>query len=96
MSSHDAVSKHTVINEILPKAGLVYSEKGNLSEVLCKPKIMPLKSATLKQMEAIEKGRQGGNANPKSDGGIGGMVAESAGSGGVRVSQKQAEVMSFD
>ena len=32
-------SKHTVIPEVLPKAGLVYSEKGNLSEVLCKPKM---------------------------------------------------------
>jgi len=27
------------LHEILPKAGLVYSEKGNLSEVLCKPKV---------------------------------------------------------
>lgn len=31
------------IREILPKAGLVYSEKGNLGEVLSKPKIMPIK-----------------------------------------------------
>lgn len=28
---------------MLPKAGLVYSERGNLAEVLCKPKIMPIK-----------------------------------------------------
>ena len=28
-----------LLHEILPKAGLVYSEKGNLSEVLCKPKV---------------------------------------------------------
>lgn len=48
-------SKHTVIPEILPKAGLVYSEKGNLSEVLCKPKIMPIKSITLEQIEQMEK-----------------------------------------
>ena len=27
------------IAEVIPKAGLVYSEKGNLSEVLCKPKV---------------------------------------------------------
>ena len=31
------------LTEVLPKAGLVYSEKGNLSEVLCKPKLLPLK-----------------------------------------------------
>eukprot|EP00971_Amphidinium_carterae_P308351 6127609-Amphidinium_carterae.1 len=54
MADSDA-SKHTVIPEILPKAGLVYSEKGNLSEVLCKPKIMPIKSATLEQIEEMEK-----------------------------------------
>eukprot|EP00657_Telonema_sp_P-1_P006345 TRINITY_DN24755_c0_g1_i1.p1 TRINITY_DN24755_c0_g1~~TRINITY_DN24755_c0_g1_i1.p1 ORF type:complete len:101 (-),score=38.48 TRINITY_DN24755_c0_g1_i1:127-429(-) len=41
--------------EILPKAGLVYSEKGNLSEVLCKPKIMPMKSVTLQKLEEMEK-----------------------------------------
>jgi len=43
------------IAEILPKAGLVYSEKGNLSEVLCKPKIMPIKSAELMHLEAMEQ-----------------------------------------
>ena len=36
-----------LIKEILPNAGLVYSEKATLSEVLCKPKILPLKSTTL-------------------------------------------------
>ena len=45
----------TVIQEVLPKAGLVYSEKGNLSEVLCKPKIMPIKSVALERLEALEK-----------------------------------------
>jgi len=43
------------IQEVLPKAGLVYSEKGNLSECLCKPKIMPLKSAALMRLEAQEQ-----------------------------------------
>lgn len=44
-----------VVQEVLPKAGLVYSEKGNLSEVLCKPKIMPIKSLTLEKLEQMEK-----------------------------------------
>lgn len=44
-----------VLTEVLPKAGLVYSEKGNLSEVLCKPKIMPIKSITLEKIEQMEK-----------------------------------------
>ena len=42
------------LTEVLPKAGLVYSEKGNLSEVLCKPKIMPIKSLTLEKIEDLE------------------------------------------
>lgn len=42
------------VQEVLPKAGLVVSEKGNLSEILCKPKIMPLKSITLQKLEEME------------------------------------------
>lgn len=41
--------------EVLPKAGLVYSEKGNLGEILCKPKIMAIKSVTLEKIENMEK-----------------------------------------
>lgn len=47
--------RQVVIAEVLPKAGLVYSEKGNLSEVLCKPKIMPIKSLTLEKLEHMEQ-----------------------------------------
>ena len=43
------------LTEVLPKAGLVYSEKGNLSELLCKPKLMPLKSVTLQKIEQMEQ-----------------------------------------
>ena len=35
------MSAAPTISEVLPKAGLVYSEKGNLSEVLSKPKVVP-------------------------------------------------------
>ncbi|KAL1524064.1 hypothetical protein AB1Y20_018975 [Prymnesium parvum] len=42
------------VHEVLPKAGLVYSEKGNLSEVLCKPKIMAIKSTSLEKLEEME------------------------------------------
>jgi len=31
------------IAEVIPKSGLVYSEKSALTEVFCKPKIMPVK-----------------------------------------------------
>jgi len=43
------------IAEVLPKAGLVYSEKGQLGETLSKPKIMPLKSISLERIEAMER-----------------------------------------
>ena len=48
-------AESTGLREVLPKAGLVYSEKGNLSDILCKPKIMPIKSITLQKLEAMEK-----------------------------------------
>ena len=40
---------------VLPKAGLVYSEKGGLNEILCKPKLLPIKSAELQRLEGMEK-----------------------------------------
>ena len=43
------------LTEVLPKSGLLYSEKGALSEVLSKPKIMPLKSVTLERIEEMER-----------------------------------------
>lgn len=42
------------LDAVLPKAGLVVSEKGGLAEVLCKPKILPLKSITLQKLEEME------------------------------------------
>lgn len=43
------------LKEVLPKAGLVYSEKGALAEVLCKPKLIPIKSNSLLQLEERER-----------------------------------------
>ena len=43
------------LKEVIPKNGLVYSEKGSFSEILCKPKILPLKSLTLLKLEGMEK-----------------------------------------
>jgi hypothetical protein len=42
------------LREILPKSGIVMAEKSALNEVLCKPKILPLKSAVLEQLIKIE------------------------------------------
>jgi BBSome-interacting protein 1 len=43
------------LTEVLPKTGAVLVEKGPLTEVLCKPKILPLKSVALEKAEKIAK-----------------------------------------
>jgi BBSome-interacting protein 1 len=43
-----------VLSEILPTKGLVFSERPGLSEVLCKPKILPIKSLALEKLERLE------------------------------------------
>jgi BBSome-interacting protein 1 len=57
----------SAVTEVLPKAGLVYSEKGNLTETLCKPKLMPLKSVTLAKLEEMEKRAAGLAAQQQAD-----------------------------
>lgn len=39
---------------MIGKSGLVVSEKGDFKEIMCKPKIMPLKSITLERIEEME------------------------------------------
>ena len=46
-----------ILPEVLPKKGVLYFEETN-QMVLCKPRIMPLKSVTLEQMERIQKEAQ--------------------------------------
>ena len=60
----DGGTNAKALQEVLPKAGLVYSEKGNLSEVLCKPKIMPIKSLTLEKIEDLEAQAQRQSSMP--------------------------------
>ena len=43
------------LRQIIPKNGIVFNEKNDFSEVLCKPKLLPLKSMTLKKLEDLEK-----------------------------------------
>lgn len=45
------------LTEWLPKKGLVYQEDVP-SVVLCKPKLLPLKSVTLEKMEKMQKEAQ--------------------------------------
>eukprot|EP00668_Euglena_longa_P034150 GGOE01043906.1.p1 GENE.GGOE01043906.1~~GGOE01043906.1.p1 ORF type:complete len:223 (+),score=24.10 GGOE01043906.1:66-734(+) len=46
--------KKRPLSEVLPKQGLVYSESKFLDHIHCKPKLMPLKSTTLVQLEDLE------------------------------------------
>ena len=43
------------LRQIIPKNGIVFNEKEEFSEILCKPKLLPLKSMTLKKLEDLEK-----------------------------------------
>jgi BBSome-interacting protein 1 len=43
------------LREVVPKNGIVYNEKNEFSEILCKPKLLPLKSMTIKRLEEMEK-----------------------------------------
>ena len=56
------------LEEVLPKAGLVYSEKGTIGEVLCKPKIIPIKSVTLEALEAMLKAASSADGGADADG----------------------------
>jgi BBSome-interacting protein 1 len=55
MSAVTGTSNGLVAQEVLPKSGLVFSEKSSMSEVMCKPKIMPIKSAALEKLEKMER-----------------------------------------
>lgn len=45
----------SALKEVSQKNGLIYPEKGASSEILCKPKILPMKSLTLEKLEEMEK-----------------------------------------
>ena len=72
-----AARPEPTINEVLPKAGLVYSEKSSLTELHCKPKIMPIKSAALERLEAMESEVKVATQTPQSR--AGGAPASRAG-----------------
>jgi len=44
-----------VLAEVLPPNGLIYAERAEFSEVLCQPKLMPLKSITLQKLQQMEE-----------------------------------------
>ena len=51
------VQPENLVHEVLPKYGLLFTEQCPMP-VLCKPKIMPLKSVTLEKLEKMQKDAQ--------------------------------------
>lgn len=45
------------IREVMPQTGLLFQEQ-TLNPVLCKPKLLPLKSVTLERLERMQKEAQ--------------------------------------
>jgi hypothetical protein len=45
----------TNLKECIPKSGIVFNEKNEFSEILCKPKLLPLKTMNIKKLEKLEK-----------------------------------------
>jgi BBSome-interacting protein 1 len=49
------------LKEIIPKNGIVFNEKNDVSEILCKPKLLPIKSTTIRKLEELEKNFENNN-----------------------------------
>ena len=43
------------LKPVIPKSGLVFTDKNIFNEIVCKPKLLPLKSLTLQKLEDMEK-----------------------------------------
>ena len=43
------------LKTVIQKNGVLFSETKNFAEVLCKPKLLPLKSITIRKLEELDK-----------------------------------------
>ena len=43
------------LKNALPKQGILFNETSEFTEVLCKPKLLPLKSITIRKLEELDK-----------------------------------------
>ena len=43
------------LKNAVSQSGILFNEASNFSEVLCKPKLLPLKSMTIRKLEEIDK-----------------------------------------
>ena len=56
-----------LVAEVLPKSGLLYSERGAMTEVLCKPKILPIKSIAVMAVERRVKAETAQGSEDEGD-----------------------------
>ena len=49
------MDRNKKLSEIIPKNGIVFNEKNEFSEILCKPKLLPLKSRAGKLKTKLEE-----------------------------------------
>ena len=58
------------LKTIVQNNGILFSETKNFAEVLCKPKLLPLKSITIRKLEELdkefEKNNNANNQNQKN------------------------------
>ena len=58
------------LKTLIQKNGVLFSETKNFAEVLCKPKLLPLKSITIRKLEELdkefEKNNNANNQNQKN------------------------------
>ena len=58
------------LKTVIQKDGILFNETKNFAEVLCKPKLLPLKSITIRKLEILdkefEKNNNANNANKKN------------------------------
>ncbi len=43
------------LKTVVQKEGILFNETKNFAEVLCKPKLLPLKSITIRKLEELDK-----------------------------------------
>ena len=55
------------LKTVVQNNGILFSETKNFAEVLCKPKLLPLKSITIRKLEELDKEfEKNNNANNQS------------------------------
>ena len=56
------------LKTVVQSNGILFNEAKNFSEVLCKPKLLPLKSITIRKLEELDKEfEKNNNANNDND-----------------------------